>query len=423
MLTAVLVVIAMLGATALVSIYAKHLPDGGPFRADATSYYVYLPAVFLDHDITLARTLQRSFGGDPAALDLRVMPGGYLDKHQVGEAFMLTPFFALGHGLAVVGGARRDGFSWPYEATAAAAGLFYTLVGLAVLGVVLLRWFGRGTVAATLLAITFGTNLFHYATFDAVYSHAFSFALVALVLWSTVALTERPRLGMAAVLGGSLGLAVAIRSTNLALILFPLLVALVGRGGFRTGVQSLRHRWKLLATGAGAFALPLVPQLLYWHTITGRFVINPYGSSPRLDLLHPHLLEAAFSVRKGLFFWTPLLVLAVAGLPLLRRISAGLFWGAAVFLVVDFWIVASWTEWWYGGSFGQRPIVDVLPIYALGFAAALAWVPNAILSWTLRAAVVVSSFLALNGMVEYWLGHIPYDETTWSRYLESFGKF
>ena len=36
---------------------------------------------------------------------------------------MLLPFFAVGQVVAVAGGERRDGFSWPYQASVAAGGL------------------------------------------------------------------------------------------------------------------------------------------------------------------------------------------------------------------------------------------------------------------------------------------------------------
>ena len=35
-----------------------------------------------------------------------------------------------------------------------------------------MRWFTRDTIVVTLLAITFGTNLLHYATYDADFSHS-----------------------------------------------------------------------------------------------------------------------------------------------------------------------------------------------------------------------------------------------------------
>jgi hypothetical protein len=184
---AFLLFVAVCAAASFQWIYGSHLAIDRPIRGDATGYYIYLPAAMLDRDITMERTAARSFAGSTSALQAagvqRVPPRNrYLDKYPLGEAIMLTPFFVLGDAAARVLGFRTDGFSTPYQWAAAAAGLVYALLGLAVLGLLLLRWFSRATVVLTLLAITFGTSLFHYATYDAVVSHAFSFFLVAAIL-------------------------------------------------------------------------------------------------------------------------------------------------------------------------------------------------------------------------------------------------
>ena len=53
------------------------------------------------------------------------------------------------------------------------------------------RHFPDGVVLATLIAITFGTNLFHYAMFDPAYSHVYSFCLLAVLLAFTDEWWER----------------------------------------------------------------------------------------------------------------------------------------------------------------------------------------------------------------------------------------
>ena len=73
---------------------------------------------------------------------------------------MIAPFFGVGHLLALIAGAPRDGFSWPYQGAAAAAGFVYVLIGLVILASVLRRWFGRGTVLLTLMATTSGRTCF-----------------------------------------------------------------------------------------------------------------------------------------------------------------------------------------------------------------------------------------------------------------------
>jgi hypothetical protein len=409
----VLATVAAIGVVAVAAtavVYAKPLTPRHepPIRSDALSYYLYLPAALLDHDLTFRRTLARSFDGDYRVADLVPRRHAYLDKHPVGEALMLLPFFGGAQLAADLGGSRRNGFARPYQVAAVAGGIVYALLGLALTGSALLRWFGGATVAVTLLLLTFGTNLFHYATYDAVYSHVFSFCLVAVVLDRSAALAAKSRTRDAATVGAAVGLLGDVRLTNLVFAAFPVLL-LVGR----------LRRMRPIVVGVATAALLFVPQILYWERVTGHPFVNAYGGDPTLRPLHPHLVAVAFSVRKGLFFWAPLLALAVAGLFMLSRRLA---FAAAVTLALHFWIVASWTQWWYGGSLGQRSFVDALPLYALGLAAAVAAAARAspVRRYAAYAAFACTTALAVHATLEYWLGNIPPDLTTWHVYVKSF---
>ena len=283
------------------------------------------------------------------------------------------------------------------------------------------RWFRRSTVVVTLLAIAFGTNLFHYATFDATFSHAFSFAVVALIVRLTISVWEQPRPTHALALGASLGLLTLVRPINLVVLVFCALFGVTSLRALRERAATLVRRVDLVALGAGVFVLILIPQIAYWERITGKVYASGYKDWERLDLLDPHLLEVLFSVRKGLFFWTPVLLLAVAGLPLLRRFAPPFFVPAVAYLLVHTWVVASWSVWWYGGSFGMRPFVEALPVLAFGLAALLEWARGAVSRPVVRAAVVATSLLAVHAMLAYWRGRVPYDDgTTWHTYIASF---
>jgi hypothetical protein len=125
-------------------------------------------------------------------------------------------------------------------------------------------------------------------------------------------------------------------------------------------------------------------------------------------------------VRKGLFFWAPVLLLAVAGLAFLRRTATALLVPTVAYLALFTWVTASWTIWWYGDSFGMRAFVDALPILALGLAAMIEATRTVIARRMLNAAIAVTTLLAIHGMLAYWLHDIPYDGTTWHTYLSSF---
>jgi hypothetical protein len=426
--------VAVLAIAATAWIYAADLTyyEGGPIRSDGAGYYVYLPALLLDHDVTMVRTAARSFGGDPGYIPgvkwVRTsVPPGHpgqhrpLDQFGVGEAVLIAPFFAVGHVLAIVMNERRDGFSWPYQAAASAAGLVYMLLGLAFTAAVLRRWFDRRTVVLTVLALTFGAAVFNYGTYETTWSHAYSFFLVALIVRLTLWVWERPRFAGAIALGASLGLLGLVRLTNLSIVVFCLLVGVERFADLRRRARSLLRHVDLVAVGAGVFLVMLVPQLAYWQRIMGTIFVNQYqGTGAHLDLLHPHLVGVLFSVRKGLFFWTPLIVLAVAGLPLLRRTARPLFVPAVAYLVVATWVAASWSIWWYGGSFGMRALIDAMPVFALGLAALIECARGVIARRAVTAAVAVTTLLAVHGIVAYWRKEIPYDQTTFHQYLESF---
>jgi hypothetical protein len=426
-ITATIAAVAVLGLASFACIYGTsvggNLYDENPIRSDGVGYYLYLPAVLLDHDVTMERTAARSFDGRETEMAgvRRVPPHNhYLDQFPIGEAVMMLPLFGIGHAVAVSGDSRENGFSLPYQVAAAAAGFSYLLVGLVFLASSLRRWFSRGTVVVTLLAITFGTDLFDFGTLDATFSHAFSFAVVALIVRLTVAIWETPRPATALGLGAALGLLALVRPSDLVVLVFCTLVGVDGAQSLRRRAVGLVRHAELVALGAGVFVLVLLPQLAYWYAITGKVYVHAYESDARLDLLHPHLIGVLFSVRKGLFFWTPLLLLAVAGLPLLRRSAPALFYPSVAYLVVETWVVSSWSYWWYGDSFGMRPFVEALPIMALGFAALVEGARAAAARWVVRPAIVVTTALAVHAMLAYWTQNIPYDGTTLHQYLASF---
>jgi hypothetical protein len=393
-------------------------------------YYAYLPAVFLDHDLTMWRTGLRSFGGDPALIQgvrwtRTTVPLGqpgdhqYLDQYGVGEAVLLSPFFTAGYALAIVTQQPKGGFSWPFQATAATAAIFYMLLGLGLLASVLRHWFSSRTVVITLLALTFGAAVFDYATFEPTMSHIYSFFAVALVLRLTLWVWDRPTLAGAIALGAALGLVGLIRATNLTLVIFCLLVGVERLGDLGKRGRALVRRPGLVAAGVGASLLTLMLQAAYWHRITGAWITNPYRGGDHLDLLDPHLIGVLFSVRKGLFFWTPLLLLAVVGLAFLRRTARPIFLASVVYLSVAVWVVASWSVWWYGDSFGMRALIDEIPVFALGLAALVEVARGAIARAALGVAVGLMTLLAIHGMLAYWLYVLRGDGTTFHRYVQS----
>ena len=334
---------------------------GTPIRSDAFSYYVYLPAWALHHDPSLQAVADDCCGGefpDWTAIVRWRFTRQWVNAHPIGEAILIAPFFGLAHGLTRWTNLSPDGFTLYYQHAAGLAGLFYAIAGLWFLHRLLARHFPPGVVAGTLAALLTGTSLYHYATFDSAWSHAFSFALCSAFLerldaWAA----SNGRMADEVVLGLLCGLMVLVRHTN---ALIPIVFV---------GAAALRARYIPLVAAAVAAAV-IVPQLWLYHRATGHWLISSYGSLG-FTFASPHLAGRARSVRKkDSSFTRRSLLAAAAGLAWL---PAGLRqWQlpAAIVLVANTYIIASWWDWQFGASYGHRGFVDVYPILALGLAAA-----------------------------------------------------
>ena len=317
-------------------VYAyTHARAGTPIRSDAFSYYVYLPSWLLYHDATLQSVASDCCGGSfPSWTAIIRWPGTtrWVNAHPIGEAVLIAPFFAVAHALTRWTNLTPDGFSRYYQHAAGLAGLCYVIAGLWSLDRLLRRHFPSAVALATLATLLAGTSLFHYATFDSTWSHAFSFALVALLL----DLADEWRPGRSAIpLGIVSGLIVLVRHTN-AIVVLAIAGTLI--------IINRRDRLRLAATiGVVVFAIVL-PQLLLYHAATGSWIVSSYGDLG-FTFGTPHVAGVLVSVQKGLFFYAPVLLFAVIGFawlpPSLRRWLPAI----AAILIVDTYLIASWWDW------------------------------------------------------------------------------
>ena len=134
-----------------------------------------------------------------------------------------------------------------------------------------------------------------------------------------------------------------------------------------------------------------------------------YGAEEIFYWAHPALLRTLFSSRHGLFFFSPILLLAAWGIYLgLRR---GKLWrdGLLVSLLVGFvgvWYVNSaWYGWWFGGSFGGRAFIEVAPLYVVGLGLAFAAVGRLSASRRRVAVALAVAAVAFNWvLMALWAG-------------------
>jgi hypothetical protein len=421
---ALLLIVAMCAGSAGL-IYGKRWA-WPPIRSDGFGYYAYLPATLIHGDPsfkTLMKLRQSQLPWYPSLKrrwsGIRRYPttGGYVNQYTMGVALLNAPFFLIAHAAASLMGNVDNGFSMPYQIGSIAAACFYLVAGLSILYLVLKQFFPVNVCVLTLAVHLFGTPLFHYGTFDGCFSHVYSFFLVALFLFAILHYEEKPIL-RSLLCGALLGLIWMTRQSNIIFGLFFALYGVSNCADLRRIVLNAGWLGSMVWFALG-FLLTISPQLVYWKYLAGSWFIISYGDL-YFHWFSPQILNVLFSVKKGLFFWSPVLMASTAGLYYLRRHVPELFGATVIFMPLNLYVISSWHSWWYGGSFGQRAFVESVPIFALGFASLWTSLGKSFARRVLIPFIVASTAMSLIYMIAYWMHVIPYDGPTWQQYSKVF---
>jgi hypothetical protein len=388
---------------------------------DVISYYAYLPAYFIYDDVSL-KFKENYHGSHHFVFWGKKLPNGnYLTKTTMGLSFMYAPFFAIGHTIAKLTSADDGGFSWPYRLSLILSALFYLTVGLWFLHKILLRYFSELTVAITLFAIGMGTNLFYYSTLEAGMSHVYNFTLFVLLIYVTPKWYEKQSLINTLKIGVLLGLLTLIRPINILSVLIFALYGISSWNDFKLRLSLFIKQHKSLILMTIIAFLVILPQLFYWKHITGQWIYYSY-TKERFFFDSPQIVNVLFSFRKGFFIYTPIMLLSVIGFFMIKRFSSSFFLASIVLFSIYLYVISSWWTWWYGGSFGMRPLIDIYGIMAFGLAATT----ETLLKQTKKIKYAGFVFLILfttQGIwfnMKYHYGSIHWDSMTKAAYFDSF---
>lgn len=421
--------------------YGKNLDTWGKnqiIQDDVVSYYAYLPAVliFNDLDFEFIKNLPEDFEGK---IWIHPTPNGKpILRMTMGMAILWAPFFMIAHGVAHIMGVSTLGYSWPYSLSIFIATLFYLFVGLYFLRKILLRFFSDVTTAIVLIIVVLATNLMYYVISEPGMTHVYNFGLISAFIYFSLKWVEIlspspldelvPRIGRVGVrlvytiiLGLLAGIIVLIRPVNIIVLLFP---ALIGISSFSGFWERITKNWSwILIAGIAAF-LVAVPQLLYWKSQTGHFIFNSYMDQGKFYFQNPQIINGLFSYRKGWLLYTPVMVFAFLGFFWIKKYAANLVLPIVVFLAINIYVVYSWWCWWYGGSFGSRPMVDMYGIMAIPLAA---FIERVLISKTWIksiAAFLLVGLISLNQFQtkQYRMSLLHFDSMTKEAYWGIFGK-
>ncbi len=398
---------------------------------DVFGYYLYAPSVFIHGDLKLddiswIHDAQQTYGTTETLYQITDAPdGSRMFFFLMGMSILYSPFFLIGHLWAFASGAPMDGFSEPYQWALGLGGTLYSLIGLYFLRRILLRYFSDVVTAAVIIVIVLGTNYFQFSTIKNLETANFLFTGVAWMTWSTIRWHETFRRVDLIQIAIAIGLITLVKPSEIICGLVPLLWGIHDRTTLTAKVNIMRvHRRDLMiAILIGLFVLS--PQLIYWKWRTGQFIYDSYRNpGVGLDLFTPHIWETLFSFRKGWLIYTPIMLLALIGIPRLRKTLPHAFLPVLIHSIVAFWIISSWSEWWYGASFSIRPMITLYPLLAIPLGITLQAFAQKGGSMKIALATTIVLLIGLNlfqmWQLNNWVIH-PYRTTT-AYYWKVFGR-
>lgn len=338
-------------------------------ESDGSGYFAYLPQTFIyktDHfefiskikekhpDIKIDQGVSSEYEGNKRS-----------NKYFVGTAICIAPFYFATHQAVLAAGGNADGYSLPYELSVLLAGLAFWFLGMWSIVRLFRKFeFSNLTIVFSLLGLSLATNIYYYTIFHPDFSHVYAFGIIAFLLLQFKNYADKNESKSLIIIAALLGLLTIIRPTD-ALIIMLLPFFFNSFKEFTARLQFIfRNQKTAFLLGTISFIALIGLQFLNIHQQTGQWRFNEYvsGSEGFDYLFNPKIIEVLFSFRKGFFIYTPFFILLIPGFIELYRWNKYLFIGILSFFAVFTYVMASWWCWYYGGSLGMRPMIDIYAV-------------------------------------------------------------
>lgn len=392
-------------------------------EADAKGYYAYLPATFIYHDLNFGffdKIEKETYYNSNLFYDYRSFAHGkIINKYYCGTAICQLPFFGIAHILSPYMGFEQDGYSKLYLVMVNVAAIFYLLLGLYFTDKVLQkRQILANTRAIVLYAFALGTNLFYYTIGECGMSHVYSFALVSLFVHLLQGYFEDGKwLKLNAALALA-GLIVLVRPVNGLVVLSAIFIAGNGDVLKKRFLNALKHIGSIVPGLVLGMLFPML-QLIIYKVSTGHFVVYSYLNEG-FNFTQPHILDFLISYKKGMFVYTPMLFISLAGCYTLFKKSLFEGWSFVLFLLAVVYVLSSWWNWWYGGSFSSRVMIDYYIFFMIALASFIQKVTTKLTRRLLIGLVIATILFTQIQTYQYRYYKIHWEEQTKDRYWSEF---
>ncbi|HUK30094.1 MAG TPA: hypothetical protein VLV89_03210 [Candidatus Acidoferrum sp.] len=413
----------------LLILWILSLPLVNPWvHGDGVGYYAYAHSLLINHNLQFENEWQtgnESFVAGRVGPNGEVLPGQYTETHHldnhfsVGPAILWAPFLGLTHvaittlnrfGMHL----RADGFSRPYLLTMALATAGYGFLGLWLSFSLARKYVAEKWAFLATVGYWFASSLFVYMYLNPSWSHAHSLFAVVLFLWYWHR-TRGSRTVPQWIIMGLLGaLMVNIYYLNVILLLIPAFEAI---GDYFAAIRRTTHPQISFAGLVGAhvlfvavFLVGMLPTLVTRKIIYGHYLSTGYPGASEWNWTHPVFASVLFSSDHGLLSWTPILILAIAGLFLFRSYDKKFAMHLGAVCLIYFYVISCYVNWDGMSSFGNRFFISLGPIFIIGLAAFFdrmcRWIHSERKAFLISAFAVLCFMIWNIGFIFQWGDHL-----------------
>lgn len=346
-------------------------PERQVIRSDGKGYYDYLPALFIYEGFEYRKSNIGNYKpSDYEGLDVPYK-NTTVNKYPCGTAVILAPSFLIAHTYSYFKGIPQNGYTNPYQDAVLLSAIAFLAFGM-YYNRKLLHLYGIKDylIIPTQIIFILGSQLFYFTYVDGSYSHVYSFACISAFLFyfkKYIIIEENKYLYA---LSSLLGLITIIRPTNIIIFFFTPFLFTSLKECFEFFKKQFLEKYLQLIIATLFFFFFISLQLVLWYWQTGDFIVYSYNEEG-FNFGSPHIFESLFGFKKGLFIYTPLFFFAILiyfATHINKIYSLASF--TLAFLLIMY-ITASWHCWWYGMSFGLRPIIDFSALFLIVFVLAL----------------------------------------------------
>ena len=375
-------------------------------QGDGVFYYSWLRSGLLDHDLNFRNELQHYSSYDFYSKkfiedNVQTATGRIPNPFAFGAAIMWLPLILIAHLATWISHNFNpsfyslDGYSYWYNLAVNLSSFLFGILALIINYKTIKLFFSKKTSLKTILAIWLTTPWIYYQFLEPGMSHMASLFLVSCFLLIIVKEWQEKKTN-AWLFALIIFLVVATRWQNLIFILAYLPI-----------IWQHRKKAKLLIKKILTLLAPIilffVCQSFIWNHIYGQYILIPQGQGFILNNFSG--LYTLFSSDRGLFLWSPILVLAMVGLYFLWNKSKFLA-GITLAVFIGQWLLnSSLNDLGGGDAFGARRFIETLPFLALALAALFNRLKK--YNWQLWLMIILFIFWNFLLVENFRLGVLP----------------